>query len=57
MLFEVAILCYKRSDFTKPAYKTAEIIEMLNISYSIIKNYDKQCKLHIQKQKQVDELY
>ena len=35
---------YKRSDFTKPAYKTAEIMDMLNISYSTIKNYDKQGK-------------
>lgn len=40
---------YKRSDFTKPAYKTAEIMEILNISYSTIKNYDKQGKLHIQR--------
>lgn len=40
---------YKRSDFTKPAYKTAEIMEILNISYSTIKNYDKQGKLPIQR--------
>lgn len=40
---------YKRSDFTKPAYKTAEIMEMLNISYSTIKNYDKQGKLPIKR--------
>lgn len=40
---------YKRSDFTKPAYKTAEIMEILNISYSTIKNYDKQGKLSIQR--------
>lgn len=25
---------YKRSNFTKPAYKTAEIMEILNVSYS-----------------------
>lgn len=40
---------YKRSDFTKPAYKTAEIMKILNISYSTIKNYDKQGKLPIQR--------
>ena len=40
---------YKRSDFTKPAYKTAEIMEILNVSYSTIKNYDKQGKLSIQR--------
>ena len=40
---------YKRSDFTKPAYKTAEIMEILNISYSTIKNYDKQGKLPIKR--------
>jgi len=40
---------YKRSDFTKPAYKTAEIMEILNISYSTVKNYDKQGKLPIQR--------
>ena len=40
---------YKRSDFTKPAYKTAEIMEMLNVSYSTIKNYDKQGKLPIKR--------
>ena len=40
---------YKRSDFTKPAYKTAEIMEILNISYSTIKNYDKQGKLLIRR--------
>ena len=40
---------YKRSDFTKPAYKTAEIMEILNINYSTIKNYDKQGKLPIQR--------
>lgn len=38
---------YKRSDFTKFAYKTAEIMKILNISYSTIKNYDKQGKLPI----------
>lgn len=42
---------YKRSDFTKHAYKTAEIMEILNISYSTIKNYDKQGKLPIQRTK------
>ena len=40
---------YKRSDITKPTYKTAEIMEILNISYSTIKNYDKQGKLPIQR--------
>ena len=40
---------YKKSDFTKPAYKTAEIMEILNISYSTVKNYDKQGKLPIQR--------
>ena len=40
---------YKRSDFTKPAYKTAEIMKILNISYSTVKNYDKQGKLPIQR--------
>lgn len=40
---------YKRSDFIKPTYKTAEIMEILNISYSTIKNYDKQGKLSIQR--------
>ena len=28
---------YKCSDFTKPVYKTGEIMEILNISYSTIK--------------------
>jgi hypothetical protein len=32
---------YKISDFTKPVYKTGEIMEILNISYSTIKVYDK----------------
>ena len=40
---------YKKSDFTKPAYKTAEIMTILNVSYSTIKNYDKQGKLPIQR--------
>ena len=40
---------YKRNDFTKPAYKTAEIMEILNISYSTINNYDKQGKLPIKR--------
>lgn len=40
---------YKRSDFTKPAYKTAEIMKILNVSYSTIKNYDKQGKLPIKR--------
>ena len=31
---------YKSSDFTKPVYKTGEIMEILNISYSTIKVYD-----------------
>ena len=44
-------LVYKRSHFIKPTYKTAEIIEILNISYSTIKNYDKQGKLPIQSTK------
>ena len=38
---------YKRSDFTKPAYKTAEIMKILNVSYSTINNYDKRGKLPI----------
>ena len=40
---------YKKSDFTKQAYKTAEIMAILNVSYSTIKNYDKQGKLPIQR--------
>ena len=40
---------YKRSDFTKPAYKTAEVMKILNVSYSTINNYDKQGKLPIKR--------
>lgn len=40
---------YKRSDFTKPAYKTAEVMKILNVTYSTIKNYDKQGKLPIKR--------
>lgn len=40
---------YKRSDFTKPAYKTAEVMKILNVSYSTINNYDKQRKLTIKR--------
>ena len=40
---------YKTSDFTKNAYKTAEIMKILNISYSTINNYDKQGKLPIKR--------
>lgn len=40
---------YKKSDFIKPAYKTAEIMKILNVSYSTIKNYDKQGKLPIKR--------
>lgn len=38
---------YKSSDFTKPAYKTGEVMEILNISYSTIKVYDKEGRLPI----------
>ena len=38
---------YKSSDFTKPVYKTGEIMEILNISYSTIKVYDKNGTLPI----------
>ena len=38
---------YKCSDFTKPVYKTGEIMEILNISYSTIKVYDKNGTLPI----------
>ncbi|SDW52189.1 Predicted site-specific integrase-resolvase [Kandleria vitulina] len=36
---------YKSSDFTKPLYKTKDIMDILNVSYSTIKNYDKSGKL------------
>ena len=36
---------YKSSDFTKPLYKTKDIMEILGISYPTIKNYDKNGKL------------
>ena len=32
---------YKRSDFIKPAYKTAELMKILNVSFDTIKRYDK----------------
>lgn len=38
---------YKSSDFTKPAYKTGEVMKILNISYSTIKIYDKEGRLPI----------
>ena len=38
---------YKRIDFTKPAYKTAELMKILNVSYDTIKRYDKTGKLPI----------
>jgi len=40
---------YKSSEFTKPAYKTGEVMKILNISYSTIKVYDKQNKLPIKR--------
>ena len=40
---------YKISDFTKPVYKTGEIMEILNISYSTIKVYDKNGTLPIKR--------
>lgn len=40
---------YKRSDFTKPAYKTAEVMKILNVSYDTIRRYDKQGKLPIKR--------
>ena len=40
---------YKSSDFTKPVYKTGEIMEILNISYSTIKVYDKNGTLPIKR--------
>ena len=40
---------YKSSDFTKPVYKTGEIMEILNISYSTIKVYDKKGTLPIKR--------
>ena len=36
---------YKSSDFTKPLYKTKDIMKILGISYATIKNYDKNGKL------------
>ena len=38
---------YKSSDFTKSVYKTREVMEILNISYSTVKVYDKEGKLPI----------
>ena len=38
---------HKRSDFTKPAYKTAEVMKILNVSYDTIRRYDKTGKLPI----------
>ena len=40
---------YKSSDFTKPVYKTGEVMDILNISYSSIKAYDKSGKLPIKR--------
>lgn len=40
---------YKRSDFTKPAYKTAEVMKILNVSYDTIRRYDKTGKLPIKR--------
>ena len=40
---------YKSSEFTKPVYKTGEIMEILNISYSTIKVYDKNGTLPIKR--------
>ncbi len=40
---------YKSSDFTKATYKTGEVMEILNISYSTIKLYDKTGKLPIKR--------
>lgn len=40
---------FKKSDFTKSSYKTAEIMKILNISYGTINNYDKQGKLPIKR--------
>ncbi len=40
---------YKSSDFTKPVYKTGEIMDILNISHSSIKVYDKSWKLPIKR--------
>ena len=40
---------YRSSDFTKPAYKTGEVMQILNISYSSIKAYDKAGKLPIKR--------
>lgn len=40
---------YKSSDFTKPVYKTGEIMEILNISYSSIRIYDKKGTLPIKR--------
>ena len=33
---------YKRSDFTKPAYKTAEVMKILNVSYDSINGMTRQ---------------
>lgn len=40
---------YKSSEFTKPAYKTGEVMDILNISYSTIKVYDKNGTLPIKR--------
>ena len=37
---------YRRSDFTKSAYKTGEVAELLGLSTRTIQEYDKQGKLH-----------
>ena len=36
---------YKSSDFTKPLYKTKDIMEILGVSYPTINNYDKNGKI------------
>ena len=36
---------YKSSDFSKSLYKTKDIMQILNISYPTVKNYDKNGKL------------
>lgn len=40
---------YKKSDFIKEVYRTREVKEILNISYSTIKSYDKNNKLPIRR--------
>lgn len=45
----VGLPMFKKSEFTKTSYKTAEIMKILNVTYSTIKNYDKQGKLLIKR--------